>query len=105
MTATPLKSLGDMKRDALRELFAAAMEARIMGDIEGTQKLKTDAKAKGLSDGEIHWVTEELAFDAAEYKKVFGALEKPLQQKLKEFDEVQPFGPFFKGFYPDPKLH
>ena len=106
MTDKKLKSLGEMKREALRDLFEAAMEARIMGDIEGTAKLKAEARNKGLSAQDIEWVTEDLAFKPVEYKKVFGEVSKPLQQKLKEFDEVQiPGVKFFVGFYPDPKLH
>lgn len=106
MSNKELKSLGDMKRDALRELFEAAMEARIAGDLDGADKLKADARKKGLSAEDIEWVTEELAFNPVEYKKVFGEVSKPLQKKLKEFDDVQiPGLTFFKGFYPDPKLH
>lgn len=95
-----LKSIGDMKRDALRDLFEAAMEARIAGDIDGMDKLKDGARAKNLSAQDIEWVTEELAFDAAEYTRVFGEVSAPLQAKLKEFDEAQiPGVKFFTGFY------
>lgn len=105
MAGEPLKSIGEMKRDALRTLFEQAMEARITADIEGTERLKAEARSKGLSAEDIEWVTEDLAFDPVQYKKIFGEVSKPLQAKLKEFDEVQPFCKFFVGFYPDPKLH
>ncbi|MBU0800372.1 MAG: hypothetical protein KKA05_05145 [Alphaproteobacteria bacterium] len=101
---TPLKSIGEMKHDALRDLFTACVEKLIVGDLEGREQLIAEAKQKGLSDSEIDWVTEELVWKPQDYKKVFGELSKPLQAKLKEFDSVQ-IMPFFKGFYPDPKLH
>lgn len=94
-----LKSLGEMQRDALRDLFAECVEALIVGDLEGRDKAIERAHNKCLGKENIHWVTEELPLNPTEYKRVFGELAAPLQQKLKEFDEVQ-IAPFFKGFYP-----
>jgi hypothetical protein len=97
-----LKSIGEMQRDALRDLFAECVEALIVGDFEAREQAIERARGKCLTEQNIHWVTEELPFQPQEYKRVFGELAAPLQQKLKEFDEVQ-IVPFFKGFYPEAK--
>jgi hypothetical protein len=105
MTMKPLKSIGEMQKDALRNLFEATAEARMNADFEGVEKLKADAKAKGFSENVIYWVTEQLPLNPVEYKNIFGEVSQPLQQKMKEFDDVQPMVKFFTGFYSNPKLH
>jgi len=95
-----LMSLGEMKKNALLEVFRDVVIGKACMGEDYIAAAVNKSRAVGISDQDIEWVVE-LAKDGEAFKKVFGknALSLEFQALLKVCDNFAGDQPRFKGLY------
>jgi hypothetical protein len=93
-------SLGEMKKNALLEFFKEAVRADLRQDSARAQRAYNQAKAVGVTDEDIQWLSKFVEEGKGkEFKKVFGenALGLDLEERMEDHDAI------LKGFQYSPR--
>jgi hypothetical protein len=94
-------SLGEMKKNALLEVFKEVVRAEVRQDTGRAQRALDQAATLGLNRADVEWVC---GLDGKEFRKVFGdnALGLDLEERMEDHDNTLKafqFSPRFESFY------